>query len=260
MIKRLREIYNYRDMIVSLVKRELKARYRGSFFGLLWNFLYPICQVFIYYIVFSRVFRSGINQFHIYLISGMIPWTFFTEAINGGTSCMITYGDLSKKIYFPREVIPIATVTEKFINMFFMLFVGAGVIALSGKGFSGRCLGYIPIVLAIEYCMLLGCVCLLSSFNVFYRDVQYLAGVALMAGIWVTPVMYSIDIVGDGFLKTIVKCNPMTAVVQSFQQIFYYKTVPDGKMLFYALCWSFVMLIVGGFCFGRLEAYFAEET
>ncbi len=260
MIKKLREIYNYRDMVVSLVKRELKARYRGSFFGFLWNFLYPICQVTIYYIVFSRVFRSGISQFHIYLIAGLVPWTFFTEALNGGTSCMITYGDLSKKIYFPREVIPIAAVTGKFINMFFMLFVGAGVIALSGNGFSGKCLVFLPIVLLIEYCMLLGAVLLLSSFNVFCRDVQYLTSVVLMVWIWVTPVMYSIDIIEGGLLKTVVRCNPMTAIVQSFQQIFYYKTVPKGEMLLYALDWALAMIIIGEFFFGRLEAYFAEET
>ena len=116
-IQRIRNIYAYKDMIYSLVRRELRGRYKGSVLGFLWTYINPLCQVIVYSMVFSVIFRVNIDKFYLYLIIGMMPWTFFNTSVQGGSTCIRAQSDMVKKIYFPREVIPISYVTSAFVNM-----------------------------------------------------------------------------------------------------------------------------------------------
>ena len=107
MIERIKEIYAYREMIVSLVKRDLKGRYKGSALGFLWTFLNPLFQLIVYTMVFSTIMRAGIKDYYLFLFVALIPWIFFSTSLAGGASCIMAQQDMVKKIYFPREVLPI---------------------------------------------------------------------------------------------------------------------------------------------------------
>ena len=128
MINSIKEIYEYRDMIISLVRRELRGRYKGSVLGFLWTYINPLCQVIVYSAVFSIIFRVNIDKFYLYMIIGMMPWTFFSSSVMGGTTCVRAQSDMVKKIYFPREVIPISYVTSTFVNMLLSFIIVFGAI------------------------------------------------------------------------------------------------------------------------------------
>ena len=126
MISRIKEIYAYREMIFSLVKRDLKGRYKGSVLGFLWTFLNPLFQLAVYTMVFSTIMRSGIEDYYLFLFVALIPWIFFSTSLTGGAGCILSQQDMVKKIYFPREVLPISFVTSQFVNMllsFIVIFV-----------------------------------------------------------------------------------------------------------------------------------------
>ena len=114
-----KEIYNYRTMISSLVRRDLRGRYKASVLGFLWTFIVPLCQLLVYTMVFSVILRSDIEKYYLFLFVALIPWNFFSSCLTGGASCIIQQKDMVTKIYFPREVIPIAYVTSAFVNMLY---------------------------------------------------------------------------------------------------------------------------------------------
>ena len=132
MIKKLKELYEYREMIYSLVKKDLRGRYKSSVLGFLWTFINPLCQIVVYTIVFSNIFRMDIQNYYLFLTVVMIPWVFFSSSVSGGTMAVVNSQDLVKKIYFPREVLPISYVTGAFVNMLLSFVVIFGVIIFTG--------------------------------------------------------------------------------------------------------------------------------
>lgn len=258
MIERIKNIYLYRDMIFSLVRRDLRGRYKGSVLGFLWSFINPLCQILVYTLVFSFIFRTGIEQFYVYLVAGMIPWIFFSTAVLSGAGCIRGQGEMVKKIYFPREVIPISSVTSAFINMLFCFIFIFLVTVVSGRGLSARALLFLPLIMAIEYIFALGLTLLVAAVTVYLRDVEQIVGVVMMAWIYLTPIMYSIDYVPERF-RGIYGLNPMKSIIMAYHDILYYKQAPSMSDLLQSGVVSVVMLIVGAVVFARLERNFAEE-
>ena len=123
MIKKLKELYEYREMIHSMVRKELRGRYKSSVLGFLWTFINPLCQIIIYTMVFSVIFRMDIEKYYLFLTVVMIPWVFFSSSMTGGALSVVNSKDLLTKIYFPREVLPISFVTSCFVNMLFSLLL-----------------------------------------------------------------------------------------------------------------------------------------
>lgn len=258
MLEKIKEIYAYREMIFSLVKRDLRGKYKASFLGFLWTFINPLCQILVYTFVFQFIMRTGIEQFSVYLISGMIPWIFFSTAVSGGTMCIKNQSEMVKKIYFPREVLPIAFVTSAFINMLFCFVMIFVVIAFSGRGFSIVALLFLPLVMIIEYIIALGFTFIVSGLTVYFRDMEHIVGVIMMAWIYLTPIMYSIDMVPEK-LRGVYYVNPMTPVVQGYQQILYYKEIPELSTLLLSGLFGIVILMIGAIAFRYMERNFAEE-
>ena len=151
----LKELYDYREMIISLVKKDLRGRYKGSVLGFLWTFINPLLQLAIYTVVFSTIMRAGIEEYYIFLFVALIPWIFFSTSISGGASCILNQKDMVKKIYFPREVLPIAHVTSCFVNMLFCFSIIFGVVFISGIGVNINAILYLPIIFIIEYILAL---------------------------------------------------------------------------------------------------------
>lgn len=258
MCEKLKEIYSYKEMIRSLVEKELRGRYQSSVLGFLWTFINPLCQILIYTIVFSTIMRSGMEQFYLYLTVGMIPWMFFSSSIQGGAMCIVSQQDLVKKIYFPREVLPISYVTSCFVNMLFCFVIVFLILGVSGKGVEPAALPYLPVVMGVEYLLALGFALLISAFTVYFRDLEHIMGVVLQAWIYLTPIMYPMEIVPQK-MRAVFQINPMTAVIEVYHTILYDRQIPQITTLAGAFAAGIALLVIGSIVFDRLQKGFVEE-
>ena len=236
----IKELYAYRTMIASLVRRDLKGRYKGSVLGFFWTFLNPLMQLGVYTLVFSIIMRSNIEDFYLFLFVALVPWIFFSTSVQAGAGCIRGQQDLVKKIYFPREVIPLSFVTSQFVNMLLSLLVVLAVLLVAGKGWNLAAMCFLPLIMLIEYML------------------TYFLGIVVMAWQFLTPVMYSVDQVPDALLP-IFMLNPMTPVIIAYRDILYYKTIPQFGTLLSAVAFGIVMLLAGFLVFSRLKRHFAEE-
>lgn len=245
-------------MIASLVRRDLRGRYKGSALGFLWTFLNPLLQLLVYTFVFSTVMRSGIEDYYLFLFVALVPWIFFSTSVAGGSSCIWAQQDMVKKIYFPREVLPISFVTSQFVNMLLSFLVIFAVLIFSGKGINPIALLYLPIIMLVEYLLALGVAMLSSALTVYIRDLEYILGIITMAWQFLSPVMYSIEQVPEE-IRTVFYANPMTPVTVAYRDILYYGKIPDLTTLVHATLVGVVLLVFGTIVFGRLKKHFAEE-
>lgn len=257
-MSKLLEIWSYREMIKSLVRKDLRGRYKSSVLGFLWTFINPLCQILIYTLVFSVIMKTGIDKYYLFLSVAMIPWIFFSSCITGGAMAVVTQQDLVKKIYFPREVLPISYVTSCFVNMLFSFIIVFLVIFISGERVSVTSLLILPIIMFVEYILALGISMVSAACTVYFRDLEHILGVLTMAWIYLTPIMYSVDMVPEG-LRTVFNLNPMTPVIVAYRDILYYNEIPKLETLVYALVLGIVILFLGSFIFERLQRNFAEE-
>ncbi|WP_318708601.1 ABC transporter permease [Candidatus Acetatifactor stercoripullorum] len=258
MLQRIKEIFAYKDMIYSLVRRELRGRYKGSVLGFLWTYINPLCQIIVYSAVFSVIFKVNIEKFYLYLTIGMMPWVFFNTSIQGGSTCIRAQADMVKKIYFPREVIPISYVTSAFVNMLLSFIIVFGVILLSGWGISVSVLPYLPLIMIIEYLLALGIAFVVSAVTVYFRDLEQIVGVLMMAWIYLTPIMYDMDYIPEQ-LRSLFYINPMTPIIIAYHDILYYRVAPTTQCLLQSGLTSLFFLVLGFGLFRRLDRNFAEE-
>lgn len=254
----IKEIFFYNDMIGSLVKRELRGKYKGSVLGFLWTFINPLCQIIVYTIVFSVILHSNLDKFYLYVITGMIPWLFFDMSLRIGSGCIRYQGEMIKKIYFPREVLPVSCVTAQFINMLFCFLIVFLVIFVSGAGVSLRALFCLPMIMLIEYALTLGITLIISSITVFFKDMEHIITVVLMAWIYLTPILYPMEVIPER-VRWLFKLNPMTAVIEGYHRILYWQQVPYWKLTVYGAVAAVVALVAGELIFTRLDERFAEE-
>lgn len=200
----------------------------------------------------------GIDKYYLFLTVVMIPWVFFSTSVSGGAMAVVSQQDLVKKIYFPREVLPISFVTSCFVNMLLSFVVVFGVLAVSGIGFNLKALVFLPVVMLVEYMLALGITMITSACNVYFRDLEHIIGVFMMAWIYLTPVMYDISYIPDN-LRPVFYFNPMTSVALAYRDILYYKQVPEISTLGMAVVIGMAALIIGSFVFNKLQRNFIEE-
>lgn len=257
-MKHLKELYDYREMVFSLVKKDLRGRYKGSVLGFLWTFINPLLQLMVFTLVFSVIMKAGYDQYYLFLFVALVPWMFFASSVQDGSTAIIREKDMVKKIYFPREVMPIATVTSGFVNMLLTFIVIFIVLIISGKGLNPLALLCLPFVMVVEYILCLGIAMIVAALTVYFRDLQYILGIFTMALQYMTPVMYGSEMVPD-WAMPIFQANPMTPIIEMYRQILYYKTVPEMLSLLYVLLLGIVFIVLGFFCFNKLQKGFAEN-
>lgn len=258
-MKKIREICSYGTMIRSLIQRDLRGRYKGSVLGFAWTFLNPLLQLVVYTIVFSKIMRQGIEDYYLFLFVALIPWIFFSASLTGGASCIWSQKELVKKIYFPREVLPIAHVTCQLVNMLLSFVVVFAALLVSGRGIRLSILPYLIPVILVEYFLALGIAFVSSSLTVYFRDLEHILGVIAMAWQFLTPVMYSVDIIEDSSLKRALMINPMSPVIIAYRDVLYYQQAPQLDTLLRAVILGVFFLIFGWTLFEKLEKHFAEE-
>lgn len=254
----LKEIYAYRHMIFSLVRKDLRGRYKGSVLGFLWTFINPLLQLIVYTVVFQMILKTNIERYYLYLFIALIAWIFFSASLTGGSASIVAQKDLIKKIYFPRQVIPISYVTSCFVNMLLSFIVVFIVIIFSGTGFNFLALLYLPLIMIVEYILALGFALIVSAITVYFRDLEHILGILTMALMYMTPIMYDKSIVPKKLLP-IFNLNPMTHIIDCYRDILYYKTIPELSSLFSSFILGIAFLIAGHFLFLKLQRHFAEE-
>lgn len=254
----LKEIYEYRQMIFSLVKRDLRGRYKGSVLGFLWTFINPLMQLVIYTIVFSVIMRSGIEKYYLYLFIGLVPWNFFSSSVVGGSRSVLSQQGMVTKIYFPREVLPISYVTSSFVNMLYCFIIVLAFVFFSGIRLEPAAFLYLPFVMVVEYFMALGMTMLSAAITVYFRDMEHILGILLQAWMFLTPIMYSTSDIPES-IRPVFKLNPMSFIIDAYRDILYYSRLPNMRDLLIALILGVVISIIGFLVFGRLKRGFAEE-
>lgn len=258
------EIFDYREMIFSLVRKELRGRYKGSALGFMWTFINPLLQLMVYTVVFSVIMRAGIEKYYIFLFVALVPWMFFSSALTGGASCILTSQDMVKKIYFPREVLPIAYITSGFVNMLLTFLVVFAVLLITGFGINIVAIMFMPIIMLIEYLLAIGIAFLTSALSVYFRDLQYILSIVAMAWQFLTPVMYSQDMVerqlsGHPMLLKLWNLNPTTPMINAYRDILYYQRIPQLHTLLAAIIMGIAVSLIGFSVFGKLKKGFAEQ-
>jgi ABC-2 type transport system permease protein len=263
MIKNFRTLFSYRELLFSLTKKELKVKYRGSALGFFWSLLNPILTMLVYSFVFSIVLRAGIKEFAIFLICALLPFNFLSNSVNYGTGSIISNSNLVNKIYFPREIIPLSIIFANFFNFLFELIALFIVLAVMGYKFY-LFLYLLPVIIFIQFFLVMGVTLLVSALNVFFRDLQHLITIIMMVWFFGTPIIYPLSMVPERF-QFIIKINPMTIYTAYYRNIFYYVKYPEGAGFpnvwetLIALGITIVLFFIGYFVFKKLEPRFAEE-
>ena len=253
-----RNLYNYRELLKSNVKKEIRGKYKGSFLGVLWSFINPLLQVAVYAIVFPYIMRVQTDNYLIYLIIGIIPWTFFTTVINQGMITVRINAGIIKKVYFPREILPISVAVSGLINFLISCIIILLFCIFGGVGISWHLI-LLPFIAIIQFVLTLGIVFALSAINVYIKDTEYLIAFVLNMLFYATPILYESTLFPES-IRFILYLNPMTQVVEYYRNIFLYHQLPDLGGFIYLVIISFILLGVGILIFRKLEKGFAEEV
>ena len=257
MFKVFKNLYNYRELLKTNVKKEIRGKYKNSFLGVLWSFLNPLLQIAVYAIVFPLILRNIQENYVIFLCCGLIPWTFFSVTISRSAFTMVENGNILKKVYFPREILPISVVTSEAVNFLISTIIIFAFVIFSGMGITKYILLY-PVVLITQYLLLLAISFIVSSVCVYIRDLQHFIGVFLQLLFYATPIVYAADTIPEEF-AWILKLNPMTYIINGYRDIFYNQTMPDIQGLLILIGITLVSIVICYLIFNKLQKGFAEE-
>ncbi len=281
--RRLTLLWEYRPLLMSLVRKELSVKYKNSVLGFMWSMLNPALTLVIYYFVFQKVMKNGVPQFAIYLLCGLVVWNFFSTALMGATASVVGNAGIVKKVAFPREVLPLSAVGSSFVFLLLqgLVLIIALVIAGDVPAFS-----FLPVLLfsIVVLVVLSSAISIfLSAVNVYYRDTQHLLEILLMAWFWATPVVYPYQLIAAPLarhhLLWLYFINPMTSIVVTFQRTLYtlvsppesspthtiINILPNESVGWYAGELTIVLVVAVTLfflalrVFGRMEGNFAEE-
>jgi ABC-2 type transport system permease protein len=281
-IERFRRIVTYRELLVGMTRKELKIKYKNSILGFAWSLLNPLLYLVVFYIAFVKILGSGVPEFPIFLLSGLLVWNLFSTGLGSACSSVVANSGLVKKVAFPREILPLAAVGSMLVHFFLQSFVLFAVLAILRQPIAWEYVPLLPVALIVLLLLTSALGVLLSAMNVYLRDTQHFLELALLAWFWVTPIVYgfmTIDRRPGGWFKTLYLTNPVIPIVLIFQRTIYAKldnpNIPVGQpghqilphwpMSLYVayLGYSFVFAVIVGaiaiYVFGRSEANFAEE-
>lgn len=256
-MKVFKNLYEYRELLKSSIKKDVGGKYKNSVLGVLWSFLYPLLQIAVYAIVFPLIMRSNMENYTVFVCCGLIPWNFFSTAISRSSFTMIENGNILKKVYFPREILPISVVTSEAVNFVISTIIILAFVLGTGMGLTWYVIFY-PVILLIQYILLIGISLFVSSITVYFRDLQHFIGIALQLLFYATPIVYATNIIPESY-QWILRLNPMTFIIDGYRSIFYYQQQPDFISLGITLLVSLILCVVGYLLFSKLQKKFAEE-
>jgi len=256
-VKHLKELHDYRNLIWQLAWSEFKLRYKNSVLGYFWSLLEPMLMLLVLYIVFSNLMRVQVEYFQLFLLLGIILWNFFSRATTIGMFSIVGKPDMIKKIYFPRDIFVISSCITALLMSIFESFIFIMFMAFFRVPISIN-LAYAPIILLFLFVLSLGFSLALSALNVFFRDVQFIWQVLLQVGFFATPIIYTIDVFPE-YLQKFILLNPIARILISARDTIIYSSPAKPEDLLFISLSAIISLFVGYIIFSRLEPRFAEE-
>ena len=197
------------------------------------------------------------ENYAMFLFVALLPWNAFVGSLQNGATCIIANGNMVKKIYFPRMILPLSVVLGNMINYLYCMVIVLIILPLTGIGYSWFII-YFPLVFFIEFLVAFGLTLIISALNVLYRDIEHIIGIITMLWFYATPILYNTNIIPVRF-QTAYRLNPMVSIITSYRDILFYKTIPDLPGLIYAFIFGIVSILVGTAVFTRVSYSFAEE-
>ncbi len=252
-------LYNYRLLLKSTVKKDIRGKYKQSFLGVLWSFVNPLLTALIYAIVFPFILKNTESHYVTFIIIGIIPWTYFTSTIMQGTTIILANAGIIKKVYFPREILPISVNTSGLVNFLISCLIIFIFLIFSGIGFSKYIL-FLPFIIVVQYIFQLGIILITSAVNVYIRDAEYVINFFINMLFYATPIIYSKDMFMGTKIAWLIKLNPIASIINSYRNILFYQTLPEIKTLLITLAFSIILFIIGLKVFNQLQKRFAEEV
>lgn len=252
-------LYQYRELLKTNVRKEIRGKYKASILGVLWSFINPLLQIVVYAIVFPYLMRGTVDNYLAYLVTGIIPWNFFMTVVSQGTTTIKSNAGIIKKVYFPREILPMSVVFSGMINFFISCVIVLIFLLATGAGISWHIV-FVPVIAVVEALLSLGLALALSAINAYIQDMEYIVAFALNMMFYGTPVIYQLSQFSSaGRLAALVRLNPMTQIIDCYRAVFLYHTMPDFRNLLLVFLFSLVVAFVGYWIFKKLERGFAEE-
>jgi len=268
-MKRLRELWEYRELVRNLVIRDLKARYKNSILGVAWSWVNPLLMMVVYTVVFNILAgRSNLPNYPVFLFCALLPWNFFSTSVAQATNSIVEAAPLVKKVYFPREVLPLSIVLGNLINFLIALPVFFLLALVMGNPITGWVL-LLPLIMVIQFAFTLGVGFITATLNVFYRDTRIIMDVLLLAWFFLTPIFYPLDTVPEQHTfwgvtvpvrAWLLRLNPMASIVSSYRELLYWGTPTDLAFLLRTAVTALGVLVVGYLVFLRFSSRFGEEV
>ena len=251
-------LIQYRELFLELAKREIKARYKQSVLGYAWVILNPFFQMLVMAFVFSKILR--VTHLHVpyalFLYVGLLSWNLFATSLTSSINSLVENASLLTKIYFPREVFVLSTIVAKIVDFLLASVVLVLFFVFWRQGVSIHILWIIPIFV-IQQFFTYGLSLLLAAFNLFYRDVQYLFSLIVLIWMYLTPVIYPIEMFPEQY-RWVFKLNPMAVIINAYRQVTLGGGAPNLHNLGIALILSLLMILIGQKVFKHLEGMFAD--
>ncbi len=268
------EIIKYRYLLTNLIRRDLKVKYRDSILGVLWSLLSPLLMMLVFSLIFANLIpREDIRNYAIFFLVGLLPWNFFTCSMLSGTTSVTGSSSLIKKVYFPRELLPTSAIFANLVNFVIALGVLVIFLSIAGIGLTIHAV-WVPLILITQIIFTLGLVFILSSLNVFYRDVIMILDVVLLAWFFLTPIIYPLEWLGESreilgiTLNPAVVMrwiNPMASIVDGYRTVLWGTTGSNGPaamdpiFLLRTLVTAIVFFLLGFVIFSRTRHLFGEK-
>ena len=255
-LQRLYQLWLRRELVATLAVRDLHSRYKGTTLGILWAVLQPLVLALVYTLAFRYVIRIAIPNYVLHLMAGLIPWLFVSSSISAGALSVTGQAQLVKKVAFPREVLPIATVVAQFSLFALAYLIVVPALAAIQVGI-GLALLALPVIMLLLGVFTGGLALMVSAAQVYARATRHLLDVALQVWFWVTPILYSFDLIPERF-RIYFHLNPMTAFVEAHRVIVLDRTIPDARAFLVLVAWAVASAAIGYVIFVRAQRRFAE--
>jgi homopolymeric O-antigen transport system permease protein len=251
------DLVRHRSLVLALLVRQLQARYRGSILGFVWTFLNPLLLMAVYALVFRYFMRIAVPNYALFLLAGLLPWTWFGSSLTEGTNSIVGGSSLVTKSLFPTEILPTVVVLSNMVN--FVLSIPLLLVASALYGIPPNPLLWLAIVpvVVLELVFTTGLVLALSALNVHYRDVQHVVANVLLLWFFLTPIVYSVDQVPE-WLRAFFLANPLALMVESYQSIFVSSALPGLDSLAMLALYAGASFVVGARIFDGYRDTFAE--
>ena len=259
MLRNIRELTKYKELLLNITIREIKVRYKQSVLGIFWSILQPLATMVVFTIVFSRFAKipsDGI-PYPLFSYTALLPWTFFATALSFAIPSLVSNANLLTKIYFPREIFPIASILAAFVDFCIAAVIFLGILVFYKVHLTLNVFYFIPI-LVIQVLLALAISLFSSAVNVYYRDVKYALPFFIHLWMYLSPVIYPVSSVPERF-RNLYMLNPMAPIISGYRKVILLGTSPDFYYLGISALVTIILLFLSYKYFKMVEMSFADK-